>query len=386
MTLPRLFVRPRSALRDFLESETSGGVLLIAAALVALVIANSAWADGFAALLHLPLGPLSLHHWINDGLMALFFLMVGLEIKREFVDGHLANWSDRALPIIAATAGMAVPALIYLSITGSGPLARGWAIPAATDIAFAMAVLALLGKGVPTSLKLLLTTVAIVDDMGAVAIIAIAYTDAISGPWLLAALIVLALMFTANRFGVSRLRWYFLGFAVLWIAVFQSGVHATIAGVLAALAVPFRATPAAPDAEDSALHRMEHMLHHPVAWFIIPLFGLANAGVALTGIPAGSPLPLAVGAGLFLGKQIGIFGSIWLAIKLKIAAKPAKASWMQIYGVSILCGIGFTMSLFIGGLAFADPLDLDAVKLGVLAGSAASALAGWIILRFARRQ
>ncbi len=383
MKLP--LARPRSILREFLRSEASGGLLLVGAAVLALVVANSPLAHDYEALLAAKLGPLSLHHWINDGLMALFFLLVGLEIKREFVDGHLSSWGDRTLPVLAAAAGMAVPALIYLAITGPGYAARGWAIPAATDIAFAMAVLALLGKSVPGSLKLLLTTVAIVDDMGAVAIIAIAYTEAISGPWLLAALAVLALMFAANRLAVTRQRWYFIGFAALWLAVYQSGIHATIAGVLTAMAVPFRATPAAPDAEDSTLHRMEHLLHQPVAWVIVPLFGLANAGVALDGGMGSSALPLAVAAGLFLGKQLGIFSAIWIAVKLKLAAKPTNASWLQLYGMSILCGIGFTMSLFIGGLAFTAPDDLAAVKLGVLAGSFVSALAGWAVLRFARR-
>jgi Na+:H+ antiporter, NhaA family len=377
--------RPRSALRAFLNSEAAGGYLLMAAAAIALIVANSPLAGGYFDLLHARIGPLSLHHWINDALMALFFLLVGLEIKREFVDGHLATWADRRLPIIAAAAGMAVPALVYLSVTNDDlALARGWAIPAATDIAFAIAVLGLLGSRAPTSLKLFLTTVAIVDDMGAVAIIAIAYTDAIAGAWLLASLFVLAAMYMANRAGLVRMRWYFIGFALLWFAVLQSGVHATIAGVLAALVVPLRPTPAAPDAEDSTLHRMEHALHHPVAWFVVPLFGLANAGVAFGAVDPFATLPMAIALGLFVGKQAGIFGSVWLAVKLGLATRPARASWMQVYGVSLLCGIGFTMSLFIGGLAFADPALADGVKTGVLMGSLASALAGFAVLRFAR--
>jgi Na+:H+ antiporter, NhaA family len=375
--------KPRSMLREFLRSEAAGGLLLMAAAALAMGIANSPLAPEYFAMLNQKIGPLSTLHWINDGLMALFFLLVGLEIKREFVDGHLSTWADRRLPIIAAAAGMIVPALVYLAVTNDNlSLARGWAIPAATDIAFAIGVLALLGSRAPASLKLFLTTVAIVDDMGAVAIIAIAYTSAIKGYALLAALIILGAMFAANRAGVTRIRWYLVGFALLWLAVLLSGVHATIAGVLAALVVPVRITKAAPDAEDSTLHRLERFLHKPVAWLIIPLFGFANAGVTLGGSSALATLPVAIALGLFLGKQIGIFSSVWIAVKLKIAAKPAEASWMQIYGVSLLCGIGFTMSLFIGGLAFPGAAEADGVKIGVLMGSLLSALAGYAVLRF----
>ncbi|HMT44166.1 MAG TPA: Na+/H+ antiporter NhaA, partial [Chakrabartia sp.] len=259
-----LLNKPRSALREFLSSEASGGILLMVSALLALIVANSRWGADYAHGLHAPLGPLTVHGWINDAAMAFFFLLVGLEIKREFVDGHLSTWADRRLPIIAALGGMIVPALVFLAVVGPDPkLARGWAIPAATDIAFAMGVLSLLGSRAPASLKLFLTTVAIVDDLGAVAIIALAYTASISGPWLLAALGILGGMMLAGRAGVVRMRWYFLGFALLWFAVFQSGVHATVAGVLAALAVPLRVTRGAPDAEDSTLHRMEHLLHKP---------------------------------------------------------------------------------------------------------------------------
>ncbi len=379
--------RPRSALREFLSSEAAGGLLLMAAAALALIIANSPWAPAYAHALHMKLGPLSVHHWINDAAMALFFLLVGLEIKREFLDGHLASWADRRLPIIAALGGMIVPALVYLAVSGDEPgLARGWAVPAATDIAFAIGVLSLLGKRVPASLKLFLTTVAIVDDLGAVAIIALAYTAAIAGPWLLAALLLMGLMHAGSRAGMTRMRWYFLGFALLWFAVFQSGVHATVAGVLAAMMVPLRVTPTAPDAEDSTLHRMEHLLHRPVAWVIVPLFGFANAGVSLAGANLTSPLPLAIALGLFLGKQLGIFSAVWLSVRAGLAVRPANANWLQVYGVSVLCGIGFTMSLFIGGLAFSDPLMSDGVKMGVLAGSLCSALAGYVVLRWAGRR
>jgi Na+:H+ antiporter, NhaA family len=389
----RLTHKPRSAMRQFLRSEAAGGILLIAAAALALIVANSPLADAYFHLLHMETGPvltpklgaMTVHLWINDGLMSLFFLLVGLEIKREFIDGHLSNWADRRLPFIAAAGGMAVPAIVYLMTTGGDPaLGRGWAIPAATDIAFALGLLALLGKRAPTSLKLFLTTVAIVDDVGAVAIIALFYTASLN--WLAfgASLAVLAGMFAMNRVGVKHPAWYFMAFVLLWYFELLSGVHATVAGVLAAMAVPIVKTPAAPDAEDSTLHRMEHALHPWVAFGIVPLFGFANAGVALSG-GAGltDTLPLAIALGLFAGKQAGVFGSVWVAVKLRLATRPAQASWMQVYGVSLLCGIGFTMSLFIGGLAYPHAPEADAVKIGVLGGSLLSALAGLAVLRFA---
>ena len=381
--------RPRSILRAFLQSEATGGIVLIAAAALAMSVANSALAPAYFEALEMKLGPLSIVHWINDGLMVLFFLLVGLEIKREFVDGHLASRANRALPMIAAAGGMAVPALIFLAIAGSTPgLARGWAIPSATDIAFAIGVIALLGRRAPTSLKLFLTTVAIVDDMGAVLIIALAYTAAISGPALLAAAILMAAMFVMNRAGVTRLWPYLLAFAGLWVAVLLSGVHATIAGVLTAAMIPVRASPAAPDAQDSPLHRLEHGLQPWVAYAIVPLFGFANAGVSLAGIGVAqllAPLPLGIAAGLFFGKQIGVFASVRLAVRLGLGTRPSGASWLQVYGVALLCGIGFTMSLFIGGLAFSDPLLIDEVKIGVLMGSILSAVAGYVVLRLAPR-
>ncbi len=375
--------KPRSALRDFLNSEASGGILLMIAASLAMLVANSPFAESYFQILHIKIGPLSLHHWINDALMAVFFLLVGLEIKREFVDGHLSTWADRRLPVIAAVAGMVTPALVYLMVTrGDSALLRGWAIPAATDIAFAIGVLALLGSRAPASLKLFLTTVAIVDDMGAVVIIALAYSDAISGAAVLVALVILGIIFAMNRTGVTRTAPYYAAFVLLWLAVLMSGVHATVAGVLAAIMVPVRVTKGAPDAEDSTLHRMEHALQRPVAWGIVPLFGFANAGVMLGGVSLFAPLPLAIALGLFIGKQVGIFGSVWIAVKCGWAQRPIGASWPQIYGVALLCGIGFTMSLFIGGLAFADAALGDAVKVGVLMGSLLSAVAGWAVLRF----
>jgi len=387
MPLRRLAQRPKSVLRRFLQLEASGGIVLITAALLALGVANSALAPSYLALLATPLGPLDLKHWINDGAMAVFFFVVGLEIKREWYDGHLSTWSDRRLPMIAAAAGMAVPAFVYLTVTGgSAELARGWAIPAATDIAFAIGVLALVGRRAPASLKLFLTTVAIVDDMGAVAIIAIAYTEAIHGGALLGSLAVVGVLFALNRFDIVSPWVYVTGFALLWLAVFASGVHATIAGVLAAMMVPLKNTPGRPDDLDSTLHRMERALHPWVAFAIVPLFGFANAGVALGGVGLSEllqPLPLGIALGLVLGKQVGVFGAAWLTVRSGLAPRPAGASWLQVYGVALLCGVGFTMSLFIGELAFDDPATGEAVKIGVLLGSLVSAIAGFLVLRFA---
>lgn len=387
-----------SALRAFLSGEAAGGILLMVAAALAMIIANSSIAASYNYFLHFvigpeltsKLGPMTVHLWINDGLMAIFFLLVGLEIKREFVDGHLSTWADRALPMVAAAAGMIVPAIIYLAVAGGDPaLQRGWAIPAATDIAFAIGVLALLGSRAPASLKLFLTTVAIVDDMGAVAIIALFYTAELNIAALTAAGGIWLSMMMLNRFRKNALWPYLILAALLWYATLLSGVHATIAGVMAAFAIPFRRTLAAPDAEDSALHRLEHALVKPVAFFIVPIFGFANAGVSFAGVNLAAliaPLPLGIAMGLFLGKQLGIFTSVWIVVKLGIAARPSHASWMQVYGVALLCGIGFTMSLFIGGLAFIGPDQADDVKIGVLMGSILSAIIGYLILRFAAPQ
>jgi NhaA family Na+:H+ antiporter len=386
----------RSALREFLDSEAAGGILLMAAAALALIAANGPWAESYHHILHDPIGPalsqrhgpLTPHLIINDGLMAVFFLLVGLEIKREFLDGRLATWDRRRLPFIAAAVGMVVPAAIYLIlVAGNERLVGGWAIPAATDIAFAIGVLALLGSRAPTSLKLFLTTVAIVDDLGAVAIIALAYTSSLSTIWLGVAAAILFAMYAIGKSGVRVLAIYLIGGALLWCAILMSGVHATIAGVLTATTVPLVKTPGAPDAAHSPLHRLEHALAPVVGLLIVPLFGFANAGVSLAGIGLGeilAPLPLGIAAGLFLGKQIGIFGAVWLSVKFGLASRLRGATWVQVYGVSILCGIGFTMSLFIGALAFpADPQLVEEAKIGVLAGSLLSALVGFLLLWFA---
>ncbi|PKQ00798.1 MAG: Na+/H+ antiporter NhaA [Alphaproteobacteria bacterium HGW-Alphaproteobacteria-13] len=387
---------PRSALRAFLASESAGGMLLILAAMAAMIVANSPLGEAYRHMIHAvtgpvlvdKLGPMTVHLWINDGLMAIFFLLVGLEIKREWVDGRLASWDRRRLPMIAAAAGMAVPAALYMLVAGGMPdLARGWAIPAATDIAFAMGVLALLGRRAPTSLKLFLVTVAIVDDMGAVAIIALFYTAQIDAAALAAAAAILAAMFVLARLGVTRLAPYLLLFAALWYAMLLSGVHATVAGVLAAMAIPFERTPGTPDSPTSPLHRLEHALQPWVAFAIVPLFGFANAGVDLGGLTMAqilAPLPLGIAAGLFFGKQIGIFAAVWLSVRIGIAGRLRGATWRQVHGVALLCGIGFTMSLFIGGLAFpGDPLRIEEAKIGILMGSLAAALSGYAVLRLA---
>ena len=390
---------PASALRDFLANEAAGGILLIAAAVLAMVAANSPLAHGYFHLLHVEtgpvlapaIGPMTVHLWINDALMALFFLLVGLEIKRELVDGQLASAERRRLPIIAAAAGMICPALLYLAVTGgAAELRAGWAIPAATDIAFAIGVLALLGPRVPASLKLFLTTVAIVDDMGAVTIIAVFYSHGLSVPALAGAAMVVGVMLAMNRFGVVRLWPYLVAFALLWLLVLMSGVHATIAGVVAAMTIPIRSSRGAPDDHESPLHRLEHGLNPWVAYGVVPLFGFANAGVSLTGLGPSilvEPLVLGIALALFFGKQIGIFGSIWLAVRMGIAKPPGGASWTQVYGVALLAGIGFTMSLFIGGLAFpGSAAIMDEVKIGVLAGSIFAAITGFLLLRFAARE
>ena len=374
--------KPQSALRSFLANEALGEILLIGAAALAMALAISAAAPIYFGALNTYVGPLSVLHWVNDALMALFFFLVGLEVKRELVDGNCLTWRDRRLPIIAAVAGMVAPAIVYLSITGGNPSLLSWlAIPAATDIAFALGVLALLGSRAPASLKLFLTSVAVVDDIGAVAIIAVAYTDVINIVALLAAALILLLMFGLNRTGERRLGPFLALALALWLAVLLSGVHPTVAGVLAALTIPLDRSPGAPNSAESMLHRIEHMIQPWVAYLIVPIFGFANAGVSLSGLswPALlAPLPLGIATALFIGKQVGIFGSVWAAVSLGIAKRPRGANWMQIYGVSLLCGIGFTMSLFIGGLAFDDPALADAVKIGVLGGSLLSAVAGYL--------
>ncbi|MER8522641.1 Na+/H+ antiporter NhaA [Mesorhizobium sp. M0598] len=375
-----------SMLREFLDSEAAGGLVLMAAAALALIVANSPLGEAYFSALHAYLGPLSVSHWINDGLMAVFFLLVGLEIKREMLDGQLSTWPRRVLPGIAAAGGMAAPALVYVAINHNNPAAlSGWAIPTATDIAFALGVLSLLGRRVPGSLKIFLTALAIIDDLGAVLIIAVFYTSGLSLAYLGAAFAVIALLVVLNRMRVLTLLPYILLGIVLWVLVLKSGVHATLAGVALALTIPLKISPGSGhDLDHSPLHRLEHGLHKVVAFFVIPIFGFANAGVSLAGLSAAAlaePLTLGVAAGLVLGKLVGVFGSSALAIRLGFADLPVNAGWLHMVGISLLCGIGFTMSLFIGLLAFASDAALqDAVKVGILAGSFIAALLGAAVL------
>ena len=319
--------------------------------------------------------------WINDGLMALFFFLIGLEVKREIVTGQLRSWKQASLPIIAAIGGMAIPAIVFVALNlGSPENLRGWAIPAATDIAFALGLLALLGSRVPEALKALLLAIAIIDDIGAIAIIAIFYTENMNLAALALALVPAAAMLLLNRAGVARTIPYFLFAALLWICVLKSGVHATLAGVVTALFVPIAT------GDERPLERLEHALHPWVAFLILPIFAFSNAGVSFAGAGLDAllaPLSLGIAAGLVIGKQLGIFGACWLAVKAGWARLPEGVGFRHVYGLSCLAGIGFTMSLFIGNLAFVDPQQIAAVKFGVLGGSLVSAITGIVVLRFA---
>ncbi len=384
--------RPLSLLRQFLDSEASGGLVLMASAALAIVVANSPLGLAYEGALHAKLGPLSLEHWINDALMAVFFLLVGLEIKREMLDGQLATWPRRILPGIGAAGGMVVPALIFVALNSQNPEAlRGWAIPTATDIAFALGVLSLLGDRVPASLKIFLAALAIIDDLGAVIIIAIFYTSGLSGWDLTGAAAAGVALLLLNRRGVTTLWPYMLLGVVLWVFVYRSGVHATLAGVVLALTIPLRGRDGATDSiARSPLHRLEHRLAKVVPFVVVPIFGFANAGVSLwdTGFEAFSdPLTMGVALGLVVGKLVGVFGSTAVAIRLGVVDLPLEASWAQLFGTALLCGIGFTMSLFIGLLAFAEtPVLLAEVKLGILGGSLVAGGLGVAVLLMASRR
>jgi NhaA family Na+:H+ antiporter len=388
--------RPTSALRDLLNQETSGGYVLMAAAAAGLIVANSPLSESYFDTLHAKIGfqvggfslQESILHWINDGLMALFFLLVGLEIKREVLDGQLSRPSRVLLPGVAALGGVVLPALIYLVFNGAArERAAGWAIPSATDIAFALGMLAILGDRIPTSLKIFLTAIAIMDDLAAILIIAVFYTSELHLLPLIGAAAAIGVLVAFNRLKLMSL-WPYIGVGLaLWFCVLESGVHATLAGVALAMTIPLRKTPGHPDDPHSPLHRLEHSLHKPVAFLIVPLFGFANAGLsfaALSPSAALDPVPLGVALGLFLGKQVGVFASAWLMIRLGWADLPRHATWAQLYGVAVLCGIGFTMSLFVGNLAFSDPMLVDETKIGVLVGSGLSAILGLIILSLAK--
>ena len=373
-------------LRDFLQKESAGGILLMVAAALAVVVANSPLAGLYRGWLGVPVvagiggavidKPLLL--WINDGLMAVFFFLVGLEVKREIMTGQLSSWRQASLPLIMAIGGMGIPAIIYATLNLGDPTTiSGWAIPAATDIAFALGVLALLGSRVPVALKALLLAVAVIDDIGAITVIALFYTESVQTDMLIGGAITLAAMIGLNRAKVADSWPYVILTVVLWVFVLKSGVHATLAGVAAAMTIPLTARGQEP------LVRMEHALHYYVAFLIIPIFGFANAGVSLSGISFSdliAPLPLGIALGLLIGKQLGIFGFGWLAIKTGIAEMPEDVNWRQLHAMSLLAAIGFTMSLFIGNLAFADPALMNQVKIGVLSGSVIAAIAGYFLL------
>ena len=378
-----------SPFKWFFKLEAASGLVLLISAVIALIISNSNFSSLYFETLqsYLFIGinniglKMSLHHWINDALMAVFFFFVTLEIKREFINGELSSPKQALLPIIAAIGGMLVPALIYIYINfGNGDTINGWAIPSATDIAFSLGVLSLLGSRVPISLKVFLTALAIIDDLGAIIIIAFFYTGDLSIQYLSLLLLTFIFLLILNKSGVKKFLPYLILGLILWFFTYQSGVHATISGVLLATVIPHRKK----NEEYSLLTKIEHSISSYVAFGIMPLFALANAGVSLDGINLESllsPVPLGIVLGLFVGKQIGVFLFSIIAIKLKIAQMPNNANWMSFYGVGILTGIGFTMSLFIGNLAFVENIEyIDGVKIGVLAGSLLSTLIGYSLL------
>lgn len=398
--MARLFERlnPRrivDAGLEFLRVEAAGGIILIFVSALALLVANSSWFDCYDYILNrlnLRIGfsdgngadfyvEKNILHWINDGLMVLFFLLIALEIKREMMVGSLNTREKALLPILTGIGGMIIPALLYLNINKDNPeTIAGWAIPCATDIAFALAIISLLGNRVPAAIKVLLLAAAIIDDLGSILVIAVFYSTDLHMNALLFAMIPVTGMYLLNSFGVYRIAPYMILGVTLWLAVLQSGVHATLAGVITALFIPLSVD----DERRSPLQRLEGDLHPWVVYIILPIFGFANAGVPFTGLTPASllePVTLGIIVGLIAGKQVGIFGTIFLCVKSGLCPKPEGATWMQIYGMAILCGIGFTMSLFIGGLAF-ESIEMQAeVRLGVLAGSFISAALAYMLLR-----
>ncbi|MGD8594281.1 MAG: Na+/H+ antiporter NhaA [Gammaproteobacteria bacterium] len=385
----------------FLKLESSSGLILLAAALIGILLNNSPLTALYDALLEVPVTisigkfelakPLLL--WINDGLMAVFFFLIGLEVKREFLAGEFSSPTQIALPALAAMGGMAFPALIYAYINwGDSVAINGWAIPAATDIAFALAVLTLLGNRVPPALKLFLLSLAIIDDLGAIIIIAIFYTVNISQISLIVASVCIVILIAMNRWGVKNSQAYFIVGMIMWVSVLKSGVHATLAGVVLALIIPASyGNDAPPEKKLERLNNLEHSLHPWVAFLVLPLFAFANAGISLAGFTAErlfDPIPLGIAAGLFFGNQIGIMLFSWLTITLGIAKLPKDVTWLQLYGTAIICGVGFTMSLFIGSLAF-EHVQVDYTiddRLGIITGSLLSAVVGYMVLKFALKK
>lgn len=371
-------------IKQFLLKESASGVLLMAAALLGLLMANSGWAEGYFALFNQSVLGMSLLHWVNDGLMAIFFLYVGLEVKREFLSGQLSTLQQRILPGAAALGGLLLPAIIYILFVGKTPeFTSGWAIPTATDIAFALGILALLGDKVPVSMKVFLTALAIIDDLAAIVIIALFYTASLQMIYLLVAIALVVVLVFFNQRGWTNKWLYLLTGAVLWWFVLKSGLHATLAGVALALTIPLRLAGGAPMSE-SPLIVWEHGLAKWVAFLIIPVFGFANAGVSFSGFEWTQllhPVVLGIAVGLFVGKQIGIFGVVYLGEKLGWLRRPEGASWQHVYGVALLCGVGFTMSLFISLLAFTPPQWQDLSKIGVFLGSFMAGISGFLVLK-----
>ncbi|WP_038012783.1 Na+/H+ antiporter NhaA [Terasakiella pusilla] len=379
--------------QGFFNKDTAGGIVLIVAAFLALIINNSPLSSWYTALLDAPVivkaGPLEINKplllWVNDGLMAIFFFLVGLEIKREVVKGELSSIDRAALPLIAAVGGMMIPALVFVGVNLSNPAnLDGWAIPAATDIAFALGILALLGPRVPIALKVFLLGIAIIDDLGAIIAIALFYTDNLSTTSLMFGLGGFGVLVALNRLGVRAITPYVLIGLVVWVGVLKSGVHATLAGVMIALTVPLEEKDG-----HSPLESVEHGLHPWVAFMIIPIFAFFNSGVSFAGMSFASlldPLPLGIAAGLFIGKQVGVFSFSFLSVKLGLCRLPRGVGWKQVYGVACLTGIGFTMSLFIGTLAFDTAEQLNAVRLGVIMGSVLSTILGVVVLKRAIAQ
>jgi NhaA family Na+:H+ antiporter len=388
----------KTIIEEFIERESSSGMLLIITTILALILSNSFLGPLYQSFLHIPvevrIGALhidkSLHHWVNDGLMAIFFLLIGLEVKRELLEGHLSSVKQAMLPGIAAVGGMAVPALVYVAFNynNENPIAMsGWAIPTATDIAFALGILSMLGSRVPVSLKLFLMALAIIDDLGAIIIIALFYTTDLSTLSITVAFVSLLVLIAMNMLGVAKKAAYFMVGLVLWVSVLKSGVHATLAGVALAFTIPLNSQ--REGVHVSLLKELEHDLHYWVAFFILPLFAFVNAGVNVTEISMeqmAGPVPLGIMMGLFVGKQLGVFGFSWIAIKLKITSLPEGSNWLQLYGVSVLTGIGFTMSLFIASLAFTDAQMFEYTdKLAILIGSFASGILGYLVLRAGKK-
>ena len=379
----------------FFQLEAASGLVLLIAAIIALIISNSGFSEIYFSTLeqYLFIGindlglKLSVHHWINDLLMAIFFFFVTLEIKREFIQGELSNLKKALLPIIGAVGGMVIPALVYIGINfGNTETMNGWAIPSATDIAFSLGILSLLGSRVPVSLKIFLTALAIIDDLGAILIIAFFYSGDLSISYLSLILISYIFLLTLNKFGVRKFLPYLIIGAFMWFFTYKSGIHATIAGVLLASTIPHRTK----DKDFSLLIKLEHAISPYVAFMIMPIFAFANAGVSLEGLSLSSlllPVPLGILLGLFIGKQVGVMIFSYIAVKIGAAQMPDNSSWFSLYGVSVLTGIGFTMSLFVGNLAFTENIQyIDGVKIGVLAGSLLSTLFGYFILIIATKK